>query len=273
MGVMFDRFRSTLSLVSRIPVVGRFSFDASWIDFYLPVTGLFPAFLGALLFWGLDNSVLLVIIVLVVQYLGFNLFHLDGLVDTADAFLGNFSAEKRAAILKDSRIGVYGLFAGIAALSLKVALLHALLPWIPQFPAPVLAYPLSGRFGAALLPALVKPLRAEGLGVLVRNTRPWRAIAGILFSLLLWTALIWALCTGAAGFKPCFSWSNAPPLAPLLILQALPLTGFLSALFFARVYGKQLGGYTGDALGAAIEIGEILHLAAAFVILSIIAPF
>jgi adenosylcobinamide-GDP ribazoletransferase len=34
----------------------------------------------------------------------------------------------------------------------------------------------------------------------------------------------------------------------------------LSAVFYAGIYGKALGGYTGDALGAAIETGEAVYL-------------
>ncbi|MDR3341336.1 MAG: adenosylcobinamide-GDP ribazoletransferase [Treponema sp.] len=265
---MLDRFFSTLSLVSRIPIKGRFSFDPSGMDFYLPITGLFPAFLGALVFWGgafFMDSPILVVIMLILQYGGFNLFHLDGLVDTADAFLGNFSREKRIAILKDSRIGVYGLFAGIAVLSLKAALLYSLLPFIEQFPASVLAYPISGRFSAALLPALVTPLRPEGLGSLAKDTRPWRAVAGTLISLLLWTAIVWGCLVLVAlfPFRLGQDLTKGAPFAGIIHL-ALPVTGVLSAVFFARLYGKHLGGYTGDALGAAIEIGELLHLAGAY---------
>ncbi|MDR2535471.1 MAG: adenosylcobinamide-GDP ribazoletransferase, partial [Treponema sp.] len=104
---MFDRFFSTLSLVCRIPFKWRFTFDPSRIDFYLPIIGLFPALLGGLTFKvcmiGAESPLIATLITLIVQYAGFNLFHLDGLMDTADAFLGPFDREKRFAILKDSR--------------------------------------------------------------------------------------------------------------------------------------------------------------------------
>ena len=131
---MFDRFLSTLSIVSRIPVKVKFTFDPSRMDYYLPVTGVCPALVGLLVFGGCsllwDNPLLTGIIVIIAQYCCFNLFHLDGLMDTADAFLGSVDKEKRQAILKDSRIGVYGFFAGTAVLALKTALLCALAPLI-----------------------------------------------------------------------------------------------------------------------------------------------
>ena len=114
---MLDRFLSTFSLVSRIPVRGKFVFDTSRMDFHFPLVGVFPALIQLLLFGGLsllwDNPRLTVIIVIITQYLCFNLFHLDGLMDTADAFLGTVDREKRQAILKDSRTGVYGFFATV----------------------------------------------------------------------------------------------------------------------------------------------------------------
>ena len=47
----------------------------------------------------------------------------------------------------------------------------------------------------------------------------------------------------------------------------LPLFSVLGALGIARLYRKHLGGYTGDALGAAVELGELLHLGGAFFVL------
>jgi cobalamin synthase len=42
---------------------------------------------------------------------------------------------------------------------------------------------------------------------------------------------------------------------------------FLTALFFARLYKKALGGYSGDTLGAAIETAEIAALVVGVVML------
>jgi adenosylcobinamide-GDP ribazoletransferase len=281
---MLDPFLSTLSLVSRIPLKVKFTFDPSKTDFYLPLTGLFPALLGALVFslgYLFLGDPLTVIPVLIAQYLAFNLFHLDGLLDTADAFLGTADREKRLALLKDPRIGVYGFFAGIAVLGLKCALLYRLFPQIPRFPAALLAYPLSGRLGAALIPGITKPLKTEGLGALAKNSRPWRAAAGALISLCFWTALVygvralyrrWFLNSPGLFNDPAFGagvfgppWNTPLPWA----LWGLPLLSPLTAWFVARGYTKRLGGYTGDALGAAVELGELLHLGGAYIILAI----
>jgi adenosylcobinamide-GDP ribazoletransferase len=270
---LFDRFFSTLSLVSRIPVKFKFVFDASRIDFYLPLTGVCPALINLLLFIFLslvwDNPVLTAVVILITQYLCFNLFHLDGLMDTADAFLGTVDREKRQAILKDSRIGVYGFFAGFSALALKIALLSGLSPFIFRYPAALLAYPVCGRFAASLIPCMTNPANPGGLGALGKNAKPFRAVLGALMGLLIWTLLAWGLTNAAALWFPVFD-TVIPDAAffPALLILAIAflLISPLTALFYARLYGKSLGGYSGDALGAAIETGELLYLLAAYVV-------
>jgi adenosylcobinamide-GDP ribazoletransferase len=272
---LFDRFFSTFSLVSRIPVGFKFVFDTSRMDFYLPFTGACPALINLLLFillsflW--DNPLLIAVMVLITQYLCFNLFHLDGLMDTADAFLGTVDREKRQAILKDSRIGVYGFFAGFSALALKIALLSGLYPLIFRYPAVLLAYPICGRLASSLIPCMTNPANPGGLGALSRDAKPARAVSGAIAGLLLWTLLAWGLTNAVAAlWAPVFD--TAILGAALFSALLIPAIGFLlisplAALFYARLYGKSLGGYSGDALGAAIETGELLYLLAAYVVL------
>jgi adenosylcobinamide-GDP ribazoletransferase len=246
----------------------QFQFDSSRTDFYLPLIGLIPAFLGFLVFWGssllTENPFIRTVLTLLVQYLCFNLFHLDGIADTADAFLGTISKEQRFAILKDSRIGVYGFFAASADLGLKAAFLAVLSPLFFRFPAGIFAYPLTGRFSAALIPCMTKPARSGGLGALIRDAHPFRCLGGILLGLLLWTVL----ALGLAGLRSRFSSPFAEGLFPAAALLILPPTsGIINAFFFARLYRNSLGGYTGDALGAAVETGELLHLLTVLIIL------
>jgi adenosylcobinamide-GDP ribazoletransferase len=261
---MLNRFLSTLSVVSRIPMKLRFKFDSSRMDFYLPITGIFPALLGLLLF--AIGSLLLsfpdalvAIFILVAQYLGFNLFHLDGLIDTADAFLGSADKEKRLLILKDSRVGVYGFFAGVTVLGLKAALLCGLFPFARNFPALVFAYPLWGRLSAALVPCMVKPLNPGSLGALAKDSRPLRCVPGMALALLLWTLPVQGLWMALPlpGISPTAM--NGIFSANIVTALCLCVISPLVAFYYARLYRNSLGGYTGDALGAAIETAEVLY--------------
>jgi adenosylcobinamide-GDP ribazoletransferase len=269
-------------VVSRIPVKAGFRFDPSRMDFYLPLTGICAALPGPLIFTVLSLltgfvpsglTALTAVLVLTAQYLGFNLFHLDGLMDTADAFWGTADREKRRDILKDSRIGVYGFFAGLANLSLKGILLCALLPFARRCPALVFAYPLYGRFSAALVPGVCGPANPGGLGAITRDSRVYRCAGGIVLALLIWGPLVWGLTRGverllspaAAPPPPFFPGLTGVEALPALAVTALSLLVIcpLTALYYARLYRKSLGGYTGDALGAAVETAELLCLAAA----------
>ena len=294
MGKARDRFLSTLSLVSRIPVKARFDFDPSRMDYWLPVTSLFPALMVLLLFTCFYvlriDSFAAAAVTLTAQYLCFNLFHLDGLMDTADAFLGTADREKRLSILKDSRVGVYGFFAGFADLALKTAFLRLIFAMDPPFrsglspgnfplAAAFLAYPLFGRFGAALVPCMVKPASSGGLGAMAKDSRSGRCIAGIVTALACFglCVFVWALLWNALSFRPTVAGGIPLPETasqpyPSAALPALVYAGFclvlagpLTAWFYARLYRDSLGGYTGDALGAAIESAELLSLAAAAV--------
>jgi adenosylcobinamide-GDP ribazoletransferase len=285
---IIDRFLSAFSLVSRIPVKVKFNFDPSRLDFYLPLTGVVPALLVfitcvILSFAGnlpVRYPLIAAVLILIVQYFCFNLFHLDGLMDTADAFLGTVHREKRLDILKDSRVGVYGFFAGFAVLFLKAALLAALAPFIPGFPAvipalpaAVLFYPLTGRFGAALLPCMAEPARAGGLGVLLKGSKPGRCILGLAAAMALWFFIAWGIANLTA-FIPGLSFSTALtgtaplPAAALLAGFSVIVIAPGTAFFYARLYRRGIGGYTGDALGAAVETAELLHLAAAWIVLA-----
>ena len=259
---MFDRFLSTLSLVSRFPVKGRFRFDVSRMDFYLPVIGLFPAALGAAAYFAAlylsGLNLFAAAAAVFVQYLAFNLFHLDGLADTADAFLGSQSRERRFEILKDSRIGVYGLFAGISAPAFKLLLLYGVLgggKGLEYTDLLVFIYPVSGRFSAALIPCVTAPARREGLGVLAAGSRLRWVLAGMLIALLA------GLAAALAAARPLTEAADLRNVFVIVLYLVLPfLAGLVSAVFYAGVYRKGLGGYSGDALGAAIETSETLCL-------------
>jgi adenosylcobinamide-GDP ribazoletransferase len=105
---------------------------------------------------------------------------------------------------------------------------------------------------------------------LSRDAKPVRAFSGAIAGLLIWTLIAWGLTNAAALWTPVFDTAIlGAALLPALLIPAIAflLISPLTALFYARLYGKSLGGYSGDALGAAIETGELLYLLAAYVVL------
>ena len=246
------RCLSVFSLVSRIPLRLQLEPDLSRSEFWLPLMGI-PASLaaipGLLLFTVLFGDPLLAALGgLFFEYYLFNVFHLDGLLDTADAFTGQATADRRLAILKDSRIGSYAFFFGFFALAgsaaglaslLRISTLSAL--------AALLAAPVAGRGGCALVPLLLKPAKSEGLGVLMHGYKLRRLAAG-------WLAGsaplgIAALLCGRAGLWLCAAGASL-------------IGAGASGLLLSRLYRKGVGGFTGDALGAAVITGELICILA-----------
>lgn len=165
-------------------------------------------------------------------------FHEDGLADTADGLFGGHDRARRLEIMRDSRVGTYGVVALVLVLGAQVTALGAL-PAALAWRALVVAHAL-GR--AAALPLTLLPYaRAEGgLGASVAQRVPAAALG-------------FALVTGL-GPLAILPW----PLA----LAAAGAAG-LVALAGAWRFSRDLGGITGDTLGAVVKLAELTTYVAA----------
>lgn len=159
-------------------------------------------------------------------------FHEDGLADTADGFGGAFAREKKLAIMKDSRIGTYGASALVMALIGKYLLLSENNDIIVAL---LIAYPLSRATAVSLI--------ADMQYVTDNDTSKSKPLANRLskfdLSILLLTAL-----------------------PALLFLSPTHAGALLTALITVRLLAKwylnqQIGGYTGDTLGAVQQVSEL----------------
>ena len=158
--------------------------------------------------------------------------HEDGLADTADS-LGGTTREKRLAIMKDSRIGTFGVLALVISVGLRVAALCALPPLAAA--AALIAAPAGGRLAAVLLMAAA-PYAGDLAASRIQHApdRPRRA------------ELILA---GLFGLMPLALLSGHRASVALCL-------GAAAALVVAIRLGRPLGGYTGDVLGAVVIVFE-----------------
>jgi adenosylcobinamide-GDP ribazoletransferase len=159
--------------------------------------------------------------------------HEDGLADVADAFRAGRTPERILAILKDSRIGVYGAVALILTLLLRwQAIEHAGIRAIPA----LLAAGGTSRGAMVVLASVSRPL-GEGLGK--------------------------AFCLGLGRISVILAGlqSAAVPFAGGLVIGAAALAANVLAIGAARAYfHRRAGGVTGDCLGAMCQISETLTL-------------
>src|SRR5690606_40141015 len=165
--------------------------------------------------------------------------HEDGLADVADGFGGGRTRADKLAIMRDSRIGTFGTLALVLGLLARAGAIAALAtPW-----AVLAALVSAGAVSRAALPpamAMLPPARTDGLAAGAGRPHPARAAAAVLVG-----ALIALLLLGHAA-------------------PAALLAGAIGALAVTWLARRQIGGLTGDVLGAIQQLTEIgLLLAAA----------
>lgn len=159
--------------------------------------------------------------------------HLDGLADSADAWLGGFGDRERTlTIMKDPRSGPIAVVTLVLVLLLKFCALLALIE--QQHTAVLLIVPLIGR-SALLAVFLTTPyVRPGGLGQALADHLPRKAgwwVLGVSALASVALAGFWVMVLAASGF-----------------------------VWLRRVMIKRLGGTTGDTAGALLELLEVLVL-------------
>lgn len=161
--------------------------------------------------------------------------HLDGLMDSCDGFFGGAAPERRLEIMRDSRVGSFGVLGGGCALLLKFALLASVSDaWL--YRGVLLALPLS-RWAMLLGLRLFPSARATGLGAAYRRS----VTAG---HLLLAGGMALAIALAAGFLLGVLLWGSAT-------LLAITLGVWMT---------RRLGGLTGDTYGALSEVSEVILL-------------
>jgi adenosylcobinamide-GDP ribazoletransferase len=164
--------------------------------------------------------------------------HLDGVADTADALVYPAPRERSLAIMKDTRIGAFGVTALAGVLLTKFGLLASLSPerlWPALIVAPAFARALAASLSVLLPPATPD----KGLGAATAEGST--GVAVMLISVATALAVAGLVC-GLKGL-----------VAGLMVLALGLILGFW--------FKRRLGGVTGDCLGASIELAECLVLA------------
>lgn len=243
-------FLSTWTLCSRIPAPLRSEPDYASVGFWMPIVGLAAAAcsmagaaFGSLAF---GPGALAALFALGAQYLPFNLFHLDGLLDTADAAGVFGDVEKRRTVLKDPRIGSFAFFAGFVALSARLGATSLLLArGGPELWGALALAPVSGRLGAMLVTAMAEPYSTRGLAGAMGRPAPVKSTLGYAIAAIP-AAILFGVAYGTIG-----------AITAILVGGLVAIT---VAAALGNWYTKHMGGYSGDALGAAVELGELAVL-------------
>lgn len=237
-------FYLALSFFTRLPVPKSMHYSDSLLNQanrYFSLVGLVIGILLVLsysLFISFLPMTITILLTMTISLLLTGAFHEDGLADMADGIGGAFTIEKRLAIMKDSRIGTYGAVTLLMALLLKFTLLVE----------------LAEQGSSHLLLAIVL---GAGLS---------RAVAGSLIS-----AMPYVSDKEQSKSKPVAQAQSSTELITLLVIGAAPLVFYSGSVIFyilmvlitfrwlfTKWLMAKIGGFTGDCLGAAQQIAELL---------------
>lgn len=238
----FELFLLALSFFSRIPVPANLPYSSERMN----QSGRYFALVGVLLgslcagFYACAELILTsqvsIFLTMVLSLMLTGAFHEDGLADMADGIGGGMTVERRLTIMKDSRIGTYGSSALMMALLGKYVLLVAASDVISLIPIWLVGYTLSRAVASSFIfntpyvsdsdTSKSKPLA---------HKQSYRELAVVV----------------ATGLMPCVLLNGYFTL----VLIAVSL---VFRYLFKRWLIGRLGGFTGDCLGAAQQLMELI---------------
>ncbi|QIO09134.1 adenosylcobinamide-GDP ribazoletransferase [Acinetobacter lanii] len=161
--------------------------------------------------------------------------HLDGLADTADAWVGGFGdAERTLNIMKDPSCGPIGVLSLIMVCMIKFVSVYIILQ--QQQSLALILFPILGRLCPLFLFLSTNYVRQKGLGTAMGEHLP----------------KMWASIMIIAGLLMCliFSWVG--------IFTAM--IAMFSLVYLRHKFIQRIGGITGDTVGASIEIIEAVSI-------------
>lgn len=270
-------FFIALQFFTRVPVPAWVGFDPAWLQAcvrHFPLVGACVGVAGALalaaasLCWPPLVAVLLSMAFTVWMTGG---FHEDGWADTCDGLGGAVSRERALAIMKDSRLGSYGVLGLALMLGLKAAVLSSLLaPVLGELNEAQSSHVHQVLLGWTVMALVWSHASSRLAPVLLIRALPYAGDAehakakplamgvsrgGLLGAVLAWATVSLALVAWVdhVGWPVPTLW-HAMGWATLAVL--------VGTWWVGRWLRRRLGGYTGDTLGAVQQTTELLSLLA-----------
>lgn len=171
-------------------------------------------------------------------------FHEDGFADVCDGFGGGWTKEKILTIMKDSRLGTFGVTGLLGILGLKFISLHQITHQI-SIPLVLIAGHAISRFIATILLYTHEYVRDIDSSK-VKPTTQQMSTKSLIIS-------------GIFGVTPLFFFNN-----PYVFLSLIPLV--ISYAYMGRFFNKWIGGQTGDCAGALQQVAEVVFYLSLLVI-------
>ena len=209
---------------------------------YFPVVGLAIGLLAAGAYWIFDllfPAALANVLIIAGLVLVTGALHLDGFIDTCDGLAGNKPAADRWQVMRDSRVGAFGVVGGVLLLLLKFVALNG----IPHrlVLASLILMPVISRWLMVYAITAYPYARPDGLGTVFKQEANWeRFTLATVFTFAVSAVLLW--------------WLGVPHffLAGLAILAG----AWVVILGWTQYLNWKFAGLTGDSYGAVSEMAE-----------------
>lgn len=226
-----------IQFFSRIPINMNVDFNDKNIRysiFYIPLVGGIIGGFGGLIYYFLSpfNKLIASFLTLLVTIILTGGLHIDGLSDTFDGFLSNRDKERTLEIMKDSRIGAFGVLSIVLLILSKFILIIS----IENLPLFLILSFANSRLVVSYIISYKKVARPGGLGDLFHKSNPKKLI---LISGIIYLAILILL--------------DIRYIIPLIVT-------FAAAEYISYISYKKIDGLTGDVYGAIIELGDIVSL-------------
>ena len=245
MGGISTDLRTGLAFCTRLPIAAPPNANLGEAVWTFPLAGLLVGAVAALVYWLTSplGSFVAATLGIAAATLLTGCLHEDGLADTADGFGGGATKARNLEIMHDSRSGAFGVTALILSFMLRAGAIASL-----AAPAPVAAALIAAHMGArAVMPLFMSMLpqaRLDGLSASIGT--PQRG------------PVVIAVALGGFALVLCLG------LGAGLIAAALVALVLLGLVRLAR---EQIGGQTGDVIGALEQAAEIVILLTAAALL------
>ena len=284
-------FFIALQFLTRLKIVNQTEwsvedFGKSVVAF--PYVGLIIGLILALLYGILSPFipvVPLMLILVIAEFLIAGGLHADGLMDTSDGLFSGRERDRKLEIMKDSRIGSFGVVAFVFVILLKWQLLTAI-PTAEFIPMALIMMPLMSRWSLVLSIRSYPYAREQGMGAAFANLAPKHVITYNTLSTFFMPIVILLigviLYTLLYGVYSIFSIADVGYVVGLGVLVyatlgifQINIVSMIITYIINRILNhyivKQLGGTTGDTYGFVVEVTEVLLLLIYIIILSVLS--
>ncbi|ADX68646.1 MULTISPECIES: adenosylcobinamide-GDP ribazoletransferase [Weeksella] len=236
---------TAIMFFTRIPIPAKLPYSEqimnqsqkyfSWVGLVVGICNALFLYLGMQLF---DFSIA-IILMMIGNVLLTGAFHEDGFIDVCDSFGGGYGKEKILTIMKDSRVGAYGVIGIILLFGLKFFTISALLDY---------------HFSTVLL-------------VLIFAHTSSRFLSGTMIYTHQYVRDIDQTKSKPLANKPLDKKALFISFLPVILVSILLknpafigvfLFAFLGKIYLGWYFKKHIGGYTGDCLGTVQQVCEVL---------------